>query len=77
LFLAALVATVLFAVCAIFMLLSEGAAEIMGRLLRRIAHEARDLVRGLTERVPAVGLGPTLGDSGAVCFPRELPCSRW
>ena len=50
LFLAALVATVLFAVCAIFNLLSQGAADIIGRLMSGIAHEARDLVRGLTER---------------------------
>jgi hypothetical protein len=52
LFLAALVATVLFAVCALFNALSEGVADIIGRLVRGIAHEARELVRGLTERSP-------------------------
>ena len=50
LFFAALVATALFAVCALFNLLSQGAADIIGRLMSGIAHEARDLVRGLTER---------------------------
>jgi hypothetical protein len=50
LFLAALVATVLFAVCALFNLPSQGAADIIGRLMSGMAHDARDLVRGLTER---------------------------
>jgi hypothetical protein len=48
LILAALVATVLFAVCAIFMLLSEGAASIFERLVRGLAHEARESARGQT-----------------------------
>ena len=52
LFFAAPVATVLFAVCVLFNLLSQGAADLIGRLMSGIAHEARDLVRGLTEGSP-------------------------
>ncbi len=50
LILVAFVAAVLFAVCALFILLSQGAADIIGRLMSGTAQEARDLVRGLTER---------------------------
>jgi hypothetical protein len=50
LILAAFVATMLFAVCALFNLLSQGAADIIGWLMSGIAHKARDHVRRLTER---------------------------
>lgn len=46
--LVAFLGTLLFAVCALLIPLSEGAADIMGRLMRGIAHEGRDLERGLT-----------------------------
>jgi hypothetical protein len=52
LILTAFVMMLLFAGCALFNPLSQGAADIIGRLTSGIAHEARDLVRGLTEGSP-------------------------
>jgi len=72
LFLAALVATVLFAVCAIFMLLSEGTAETMGRLLRRIAHEAREIVRVLRGRTPRSRVCSRAGGACGRGFAEEI-----
>ena len=61
LILVAFVATLLFAVCALLIILKEG-ATILGRLARGIAHDASVLVARQTELIrsglSAVGFGP-------------------
>ena len=79
LILVAFVVTLLFAGCALLMILKEGTA-ILGRLARGIAHDARILASRQTELIrrglSAVGFGFRVHKYEEVSGSRRLPCSR-
>jgi hypothetical protein len=79
LILVALVVTLLFAGCALSIILKEGAA-IWGRLARGIAHDARILVARqigfLRNGLSAAGFRLRLNQQDGVSVSRRLPCSR-
>jgi hypothetical protein len=71
--------TLLFAGCALLIILKEGAA-ILRRLARGIAHDARILVARQTVFVRSgrstAGFGLRLNQHEEVSVSRRLPCSR-
>ncbi len=80
LILVAIVVTLLFALCALFIVLKEGAA-ILDRLARGIADDARILAVWQTELIrrglSAVGFGFRVNKYEEVSVSGRLPCSRW
>lgn len=79
LILAAFVVTLLFAGCALIIILREGAA-LLGRLARGTAHDVSIFMARLTEFIrsglPVRGFGLKLNQHKEVNASRRLPCSR-